>query len=343
MSGPDPLPPQPRTRRRPFARQSSGLVRDISPSVERDPEHLVRLDPARGARRDPGACRIPGASPFWATVICAVLCIAPVMLYSLFMAVMPRSGGDYVFMSRTLHPWAGFAANFNITAWYLLVIAYFGYLLTPFGLSSAFTTIGVAADSDTLTSWGADVAGSKGWQFAIGAVALILTRGDDEPRPAPHAQAPARDLLPVPGRRRRDLVLLLLIHGRGRLRAAASPASAATTARSSSDAARPRASPAAAFDLGNTLLAMPLAFASFGYAIVTSYAGGEVRSPNGSGRYGDAAVAGDLRRRGRAPDGPRLAHVRQRLPRLGDRRSRTPAPRPTRSARRRSSSSSCRC
>jgi amino acid transporter len=38
------------------------------------------------------------------------------------------------------------------------------------------------------------------------------------------------------------------------------------------------------FDFKNTILAMPLAFASFGYAIVTAYAGGEVRSPRSSGR-----------------------------------------------------------
>ena len=38
------------------------------------------------------------------------------------------------------------------------------------------------------------------------------------------------------------------------------------------------------FDLGNTLLAMPLAFASFGYAIVTAYAGGEIRSPKAGNR-----------------------------------------------------------
>ena len=86
-----------------------------------------------------------------------MLCIFPTLLYATFTAVMPRAGGDYVFVSRTLHPWAGFAANFNITAWYLLVIAYFGYLLAPFGLSTAFATIGATAHSATFTRWATDV------------------------------------------------------------------------------------------------------------------------------------------------------------------------------------------
>jgi len=265
-----------------FARQSSGLVRDISPSSNVILNISFVSIPLAVLVATQAPAAFPGASPFWVTVICAVICIAPVMLYSLFMAVMPRSGGDYVFVSRTVHPWAGFAANFNITAWYLLVIAYFGYLLTPFGLSSAFTTIGVAADNDTLTRWGADVAASKGWQFAIGAAALILT--------AAMMSLGLRRMLKV----QRAVfylslvgvavsIVLLLLHGRADF--------VDSVARFGGDYdkvivdARAAGYPGGgSFDLGNTLLAMPLAFASFGYAIVTSYAGGEVRSPRGSGR-----------------------------------------------------------
>lgn len=265
-----------------YARQSSGLVRDISPSSNVILNISFVSIPLAVLVATQAPASFPGASPFWTTVICAVLCIFPVLLYSLFMAVMPRSGGDYVFVSRTLHPWVGFAANLNITAWYLLVIAYFGYLLTPFGFSSAFTTIGVAADSATLTRWGTDIATSKGWQFGIGAAALLLTA-----------------LMMSVGLRRtlklqRVLfllsligvalsVILLVLHGRDDFVASVARfggdyGKVLTDARTAGYAG------GGSFDLGNTLLAMPLAFASFGYAIVTSYAGGEVRSPKSSGR-----------------------------------------------------------
>jgi amino acid transporter len=265
-----------------YTRQSSGLVRDIAPGANVILNISFVSIPLAVLVATQAPASFPGASPFWVTVICGALCLLPVLLYSLFMAVMPRSGGDYVFMSRTLHPWVGFAANFNLTAWYLLVIAYFGYLLTPFGISSAFTSIGVAADSETLTRWGADVAASKGWQFGIGAAALIITA-----------------LLMSVGLRRMlriqkvvfalslvgvvISVILLLLHGREDF--------VASVARFGgdydgvlSDARAAGYGGGGTFDLGNTLLAMPLAFASFGYAIVTCYAGSEIRSPTGSGR-----------------------------------------------------------
>jgi amino acid transporter len=265
-----------------FARQSSGLVRDISPLSNVVLNISFVSIPLAVLVATQAPASFPGASPFWVTVICAALCILPVLLYSLFMAVMPRSGGDYVFTSRTLHPWVGFAANFNITAWYLLVIAYFGYLLTPFGLSSAFTTIGVAAGSDTLTRWGTDIAGSKGWQFGIGALALVLT--------AAMMSLSLRRML----RLQRVIfylslvgvgvsIVLLIIHGRSDFLHSVARFGG-NYDKVIADAHKAGYSGGGSLDLGNTLLAMPLAFASFGYAIVTSYAGGEVRSPRASGR-----------------------------------------------------------
>jgi amino acid transporter len=264
-----------------YTRQASGLVRDISPasSIALNVSFVSIPLAVLIATQAPAA--FPGASPFWVAVICAVLCIFPVLLYSLFTSVMPRSGGDYVFVSRTLHPWAGFAASFNITAWYLLVIAYFAYLLTPFGLSSAFSTIGVAAGSSTFSDLAVDV-NTKGWQFAIGAVALIsvalLMSLSLRSALRIYKWLFAFSLVGVA-----VSALLLLFNGRDDFVQAVS-AFGGDYDQVVADARAAGFAGSANFDLGNTLLAMPLAFASFGYAIVTAYAGGEIRSPKGGNR-----------------------------------------------------------
>ena len=115
----------------------------------------------------------PGGSPLWTTVITALACVFPILLYGLFMTAMPRTGGDYIFVSRTLNPWVGLAASVNIAFRYTLNTAYLAYLAVTLGLSSAFTTIGVAANSATFTRWGADVT-AHGWSFGIGAFFLIV-------------------------------------------------------------------------------------------------------------------------------------------------------------------------
>ncbi len=264
-----------------YTRTSSGLVRDISPGagIALNVSFVSLPLAVLVATQAPSA--FPGASPFWVCVFAGILCIAPVMLYALFTAVMPRSGGDYVFVSRSLHPWVGFAANFNITAWYLLVIAYFSYLLAPFGVSTAFATIGATAPSATFTRWATDVT-SKGWEFGIGSVTLILVA-----------------ILMSFGLRRVMAIFkwlfalsilgvviaffVLLFNDRSDFVNAVHAyggsyygiiAAAHHTGFTGGNG----------FNLGNTLLAMPLAFASFGYAIVSAYAGSEIRSPKSSGR-----------------------------------------------------------
>ena len=264
-----------------YTRNSSGLVRDISPGagIALNISFISLPLAVLVATQAPSA--FPGASPFWVCVFAGVLCIFPVLLYALFTAVMPRSGGDYVFASRTLHPWVGFAANFNITAWYLLVIAYFSYLLAPFGISTAFATIGATAPSATFTRWATDVT-SKGWEFAIGSVTLILVA-----------------VLMSFGLRRALAIykwlfalsiigvaiafVVLIVNGRSDFRSAVGHYGGSYDGIIAA-AKKTGFAGSGGFNLGHTILAMPLAFASFGYAIVTAYAGSEIRSPKTSGR-----------------------------------------------------------
>ncbi len=264
-----------------YTRNSSGLVRDISPGagIALNISFISLPLAVLVATQAPSA--FPGASPFWVCVFAGVLCIFPVLLYALFTAVMPRSGGDYVFASRTLHPWVGFAANFNITAWYLLVIAYFSYLLAPFGISTAFATIGATAPSATFTRWASDVT-SKGWEFGIGSVTLILVAvlmsfG------LRRALAIYKWLFALSIVGVAIAVVVLIVNGRSDFRSAVGHYGGNYDGIISA-AKKTGFAGSGGFDLGHTILAMPLAFASFGYAIVTAYAGSEIRSPKSSGR-----------------------------------------------------------
>jgi amino acid transporter len=259
-----------------YTRQATGLVRDISVGSNIALNVSFVSLPLAALVATEAPFSFPGADPFWVTAICVVLCIIPTLLYGMLTKVMPRSGGDYVFVSRTMHPWIGFAANFNISAWYLLVIAYFGYLLAPLGFSPAFTTLGVATHNSTFLQWGATLGTSKPWGFAIGAIILGL----------------CALLMSLSLRRALRIfgvvflfsllsvvlsIIVLSIHGRSDFVSAVSQFGGNYN-KILADAHRAGFAGSAHFSFKNTVLAMPLAFASFGYAIVSAYAGGEVRS-----------------------------------------------------------------
>jgi basic amino acid/polyamine antiporter, APA family len=297
-----------------YTRQATGLVREISVGSNIALNVSFVSLPLAALVATEAPFSFPGANPFWVTVICVVLCIVPTLLYGMLTRVMPRSGGDYVFVSRTIHPWLGFAANFNISAWYLLVIAYFGYLLAPFGFSPAFTALGVATHNSTFLRWGATLGTSKTWGFVIGAVILVLCAA----------------LMSLSLRRALRIygviflfsllsvvlsIIVLVIHGRGDFISSVSQYGGNYNT-IIADAHKAGYAGSATFSFKNTILAMPLAFASFGYAIVSAYAGGEVRSARSKSLRAmlySLAISGILV----ALLMPGAAHVREQFPRLG--------------------------
>src|SRR5207245_1761099 len=89
-----------------------------------------------------GITQVMGCTPqFWphanmlvsfAIATPLVLCFGLVYLY--FTILMPRSGGDYVWVSRTLHPSLGFIVNFSLTFVFLTWVAFnFTFMLSIVG------------------------------------------------------------------------------------------------------------------------------------------------------------------------------------------------------------------
>ena len=259
-----------------YTRQATGLVREIGMSSNLALNISFISLPLAVLVATQAPYAFPGSNLIGIVIITALLCIIPTLLYGSLSQAMPRSGGDYVFVSRIIHPVIGFVANFSVTMWFQLVIAYFGALLAPFGLSAALSTMGAATGNAQLTEWATTVTG-KEWQFALGAIVLILT-----------AALMSLDL-------RRSMrvfqwvfwlslvgvaiaALLTLVNGRDAFEAAVTKFGGDYNQMIADAKAAGFTGATSGIDWNATIAATPLAFASFGYAIVTTYAGGEVRS-----------------------------------------------------------------
>ena len=73
-------------------------------------------------------------------------------LYAMLTQLMPRTGGDYVFNSRALHPAVGFAGNFSYSFWLAVVIGVYTTYIASYGFGAFGRTMaGFGAGSGWLS------------------------------------------------------------------------------------------------------------------------------------------------------------------------------------------------
>src|SRR3989304_2833118 len=136
-----------------FIRKASGLTRVISPKdaliyawVNPGPVYAFIYIVWAGAL-------YPGANMAWA--VSMVLLLAPIMgLYYLFSISMPRSGGEYVYVSRGLHPALGFFSGWALTT---IGITWSGQLTSwevSYGIANLFYNQGILTNNAWLTNVG---------------------------------------------------------------------------------------------------------------------------------------------------------------------------------------------
>jgi basic amino acid/polyamine antiporter, APA family len=90
-----------------FVRQATGLVRELSwfdTFIMVFAILNVPLGLSEVAAFATGASAYPAANMPLAFILSAPATLTLGMVYALFTAAMPRSGGDYVWASRVLHP-----------------------------------------------------------------------------------------------------------------------------------------------------------------------------------------------------------------------------------------------
>ncbi len=156
-----------------FSRESSGLVRVGSPW------RMLLLNVA-----NVGVVYImftywahpavfPQSNLLVAIPLAAALALPFNLLYGMFASIMPRSGGEYIFLSRTFHPAVGFMASFAATMSQAFWVGIGGYWIAQFVIGPLFSSYGAVSGNETIASIGAWASEPTVW-FMFGTVFIVL-------------------------------------------------------------------------------------------------------------------------------------------------------------------------
>src|SRR5215813_12173227 len=136
-----------------FTRNATGLVREVS-LWDALIMNTLGMNVAVGSvlllQQAPAI--FPGGNLVLAVIIgTLIMAFTLLWVYSEFAAAMPRSGGDYVFVSRSLHPFLGWLLSWSQGIWLIFFwIGFNAWFALTFAAPTAMVTIGT-------------VTGSQGW------------------------------------------------------------------------------------------------------------------------------------------------------------------------------------
>lgn len=159
-----------------YARKATGLVREVSPfstfvfNMAGQPTSVFL---ATSIFFTLGV--FPGGSIWLGFGMALVAALLVSVCYGLFASAIPRSGGDYVLVSRVTHPVIGLVSSFFWTSGVIISIAFIALAFVTVALSPSLTAVGLVSESSSLVDAGNTLATSKGWQFGIGTLLIVVS------------------------------------------------------------------------------------------------------------------------------------------------------------------------
>lgn len=155
-----------------FTRTSSGLVRTVS-TTDTFFYCLIQLAITFVLYNIAFWFIYPGASMELASAFALVAAVLEGITYGLFGSIYPRSGGEYVPLSRAVHPLVGFVASFSQTFWQTFVTGVIVAGACTLGWGPMLTMLGLQTGNETLTNIGLWFDSPTGW-FVFGTIAIVL-------------------------------------------------------------------------------------------------------------------------------------------------------------------------
>jgi APA family basic amino acid/polyamine antiporter len=157
-----------------FVRQSTGLVREAS-AFDAMVFNAVFSAPV-GATLAWGVffalSVFRGADLVTAAIIAFVINVPVLIMMALLASSMPRTGGDYVWVSRILSPPLATVSNFGAAFSAMIGATFWARYFPVFALGPTLVTLGIFFENDTLIDWGNKFQTEDLWVF-IGGFAMI--------------------------------------------------------------------------------------------------------------------------------------------------------------------------
>lgn len=158
-----------------FVRKSSGFVREAS-SFDAVVFNAVFSAPV-GAVLAWGVffslSAFPGANIIAAILISLVLNIPIILMMSSLASSMPRTGGDYIWVSRILSPQLATISSFAAAFSALIGATFWARYFPVYALGPALVTFGSMFKNESMITWGNNFQSDKTW-IVIGAFVMIV-------------------------------------------------------------------------------------------------------------------------------------------------------------------------
>jgi amino acid transporter len=136
-----------------FVRRSSGLIRAAGTyDVFIFNIGLISVGIAVALNQLIGPALYPGANIALSSLVATIGMIVVGIAYYMWSVSFPRSGGNYVYQSRTLSPGVAFASTFMETVILLFYAALASFLFVAVGLSAGLGALGFITESEGLAN-----------------------------------------------------------------------------------------------------------------------------------------------------------------------------------------------
>jgi basic amino acid/polyamine antiporter, APA family len=158
-----------------FVRQATGLVRGVKPWTAA----VINFEPGHPAQVLAVSfffafALFPGGNYLVAIAILLPLSVGMSYAFGLLTTMIPRDGGDYMLVSRVIHPAVGVISSFCMTVANLFSNAYFGIGFVTISLGPGLIATGLIGHDQTLVNWGTTIEGSTGWKFGLGSLMMLI-------------------------------------------------------------------------------------------------------------------------------------------------------------------------